>query len=83
LNGSETSGATQADQSSVLAALDSPLFNTEERIESLFLGTLARLPSDAERQVFTEHVTAGGDSTAALGDILWALLNSAEFTLNH
>ena len=83
LNGSETSGATQPDQSSVLVALDSPLFNAEERIDTLFLGTLARLPTDAERQVFSEHVTASDDSKAALGDILWALLNSAEFTLNH
>lgn len=83
LNGADVGAATEKDQSSVLMALDSPLFNDTERLETLFLGTYSRFPSETEAAVFSEHVKTSDDSRAALGDILWALLNSAEFTFNH
>jgi hypothetical protein len=55
-----------------------------ERIEHLYLGTLNRRPSEVEVVRLTEHVTkAGNNDKLVYGDILWALLNSSEFTLNH
>jgi hypothetical protein len=63
--------------------LDSPLFTTEERVETLFLGTLSRQPSEGELQLFVAHVNDSSAQRDALGDVLWALLNSAEFALNH
>jgi len=83
LNGPHVGAATKQDQSSVLMALDSPLFNDTERLETLFLGTYSRFPSEDEATIFGKHVKTSDDSRAALGDILWALLNSAEFALNH
>jgi hypothetical protein len=83
LNGSETTVATDREQSSVLMALDSPLFDDSERLEVLFLGTYSRFPTPDEAESLLDHVTAADDSREALGDVLWALLNSAEFTLNH
>jgi hypothetical protein len=86
MNGPLMRQATDLSQSDLLVALDAPFFTDERRIEVLYLSTLARLPDDAERSKFGAHVDrAAGevDRRRALGDILWALLNSAEFTLNH
>ncbi len=83
LNGANVNGASQADQSGVLIALDSPLFSVEERIDTLFLGTLARPATDDESTLFVAHVNDSEEQREALGDVLWALLNSAEFALNH
>ncbi len=50
------------------------------------LATLSRLPSDAERTKLEAYLAAGekqGETRRALGDLLWAFLNSAEFALNH
>jgi hypothetical protein len=50
------------------------------------MSTVSRLPHDFERDKFVAYAKQGGtdgDRRKALGDILWALLNSAEFALNH
>jgi hypothetical protein len=83
LNGADTAAATQNEQSSVLMALSSPLFDDRERLETLFLGTYSRFPTQQETGHLLDHVKTASDSHEALGDVLWALLNSAEFTLNH
>jgi Protein of unknown function (DUF1549)/Protein of unknown function (DUF1553) len=64
-----------------------------EKIESLYLGALARRPTRRELALATRFVEARlGDSETgspdqrareAYGDLFWALLNSAEFCLNH
>ncbi len=53
-------------------------------IEILFLATLSRRPTAAESRRLGEYLQANtGSPATAYGDILWALLNSSEFTLNH
>jgi hypothetical protein len=86
MNGQEVRTATDLTQSDILVALTAPFFTDEKRVETLFLSTLSRLPRDDERKQFVEYVNAKADTETkrkALGDVLWALLNSAEFTLNH
>ncbi|MFV1967022.1 MAG: DUF1549 and DUF1553 domain-containing protein [Pirellulaceae bacterium] len=86
LNGPQTSFTTNRDESDLLAALHAPFFTDDERVEMLFLGTLSRFPSADERLLFTGYLRDGGargDSQGAVTDLLWALLNSAEFMLNH
>ncbi|MCO6454454.1 MAG: DUF1553 domain-containing protein [Pirellulaceae bacterium] len=87
MNGANIRQATDLSQSDLLKALDSPVFSTtEQRVEALFLSALSRLPNNDEREKFVEYVDSGGgrgDSRQALSDVLWALLNSAEFVLNH
>lgn len=86
MNGQVVRQATDLSQSDLLTALDAPFFSNEQRLEVLFLSTLARFPTDEERAWIVEYVDQGGtkgDSREALGDVLWALLNSAEFVLNH
>jgi len=50
-------------------------------IERVFLATLARRPTEAEVKRLTEYVSKAGNATEAYGDILWAVLNSSEFTM--
>ena len=86
MNGAVIRQGTDLAQSDLLKALDAPFFEDHERVEVLFLSTLARMPTAAEREQFVEYVRSGGaaaDRHKALGDVLWALLNSAEFVLNH
>ncbi len=86
LNGSETAAVTDVERSGLLRALDAPWMTDDDRVENLLLVTLARLPSDEERTGFVQYVAEGGargQRAHALSDLLWAVLNSAEFQLNH
>jgi len=86
MNGANIRQATDLGQSDLLVALDAPFFSNQRRLEVLFLSTLSRQPTDDERTRFLAYVELGGtnnNSKQALGDVLWALLNSAEFVLNH
>jgi hypothetical protein len=82
MNGANVRQATDLKQSDLLVALDAPFFTTEQRVEVLFLSTLSRPPRSEERTKFGAYVEQAGNRQA-LGDVLWALLNSAEFMLNH
>jgi hypothetical protein len=52
-------------------------------IERLYLTALARRPTADETRRLTAHVRRQNNPRAAYGDILWAILNSSEFVLNH
>lgn len=58
-----------------------------EVIETLYLGTLARRPTAEESSRLVAYADKAGanasDLRNAYSDILWALLNSSEFALNH
>jgi hypothetical protein len=54
-----------------------------EMIEELFLATLSRLPDDRERAAARTHLGEKKDRTKAFADVLWALINTREFILNH
>jgi hypothetical protein len=56
------------------------------RITELYIVTLSRKPRAEEMDRLMKYVENGGapgDPKKALSDIFWALLNSAEFILNH
>ena len=53
-------------------------------IDMLFLATLSRRPTAAESQRLEAYLQGNnGNPSKAFGDILWALLNCSEFTVNH
>jgi hypothetical protein len=53
-------------------------------IERLYLATLSRRPTQAESERLAHFVrTHGTEARKAYRDILWAVLNSSEFALNH
>lgn len=49
----------------------------------LYARVLARSPSDAERQIVGEHLAQAPSRQEGFEDLLWSLLNSAEFTTRH
>lgn len=86
MNGSLIQSATGLTTSGLLTSLEAPFFSNEERIEILYLATLSRRPRPAEQQLLAGYLPedAGGQEFhECLADLLWALLNSAEFTMNH
>jgi hypothetical protein len=57
--------------------------NDEQAVEELFLATLTRFPTEKEKTEALEFLKAGKNKTEALQDVLWALINTREFILNH
>jgi hypothetical protein len=55
--------------------------SNREIVEELFLASLCRPPSAAERSALLARVERAADRRGALEDVLWALLNSKEFLL--
>jgi hypothetical protein len=55
----------------------------ETIVAELFLATVSRYPSDDERRWARDHIHSKADCKAALGEVLWALINTREFVLNH
>jgi hypothetical protein len=68
---------------SLLSSLRSAGDDPAKVIERLYLMTLSRKPTGPETKKMNEYVGKAADARAAYGDILWALLNSSEFALNH
>jgi hypothetical protein len=85
MHGALVSRATDKATSGLLKSLSAPFFTDEQRVETLFLATLSRYPAEGERDAVVDSLEKVGaaDRQQALGDVLWALVNSAEFTLNH
>jgi hypothetical protein len=53
------------------------------RIEELFLVALGRLPREAERQACLKYLRESPSAVKGLQGILWGLLNTREFVLQH
>jgi hypothetical protein len=86
MHGGLIHGATDLATSGILKSLTAPFFTDEARLDVLFLSTLSRYPEPAERELMLKAIVAAKtdeEKQQALGDVLWALLNSAEFTFNH
>jgi len=85
MNGKLVAGAVDLAQGETLAAVaDAPFLDSRAKVEVLFLATLSRRPTADEGGQFVEYVESGGpkhDRALALADVLWALINSAEFVL--
>jgi hypothetical protein len=54
-----------------------------EVVEELFLATLSRWPDANEKRDALDHVRGAKDRAAAFADVVWALINTREFILNH
>jgi hypothetical protein len=81
MNGPEMGLATNVNQLGLLASLEAPFLSDLERIETLFLATLSRFPTDDELADFAKHMEASHSpikKRIATSDLLWVLLNTAE-----
>jgi hypothetical protein len=82
MNGKFTEEATSPARGATVAALFASNRPMARRIEELYLVTLSRKPRPQETRRLLDYA-ASRDSKQALRDILWSLLNSTEFVLNH
>ncbi|MEJ5277425.1 MAG: DUF1553 domain-containing protein, partial [Thermogemmata sp.] len=57
--------------------------SNEEVTDELFLATLSRYPTAQEKAAALEHFRTARTRQEAIIDILWALINTREFILNH
>ncbi|MBJ7344510.1 MAG: DUF1553 domain-containing protein [Gemmataceae bacterium] len=57
--------------------------DTKTSIEKVYLSVLNRLPTDEEFSRMTNFLSQATDKNKGLSDMLWVLLNTSEFTLNH
>jgi hypothetical protein len=76
--------ATRLDGNDTLKYIANSSIKPAKRIEQLYLITLSRVPRAEESARLIKYVEKGGktgDSKKAFEDILWALLNSAEFMM--
>jgi hypothetical protein len=55
----------------------------EDVIETLYLAAYSRRPSADELKTTTRYVADHPNTTEAYAGLLWALVNSAEFVVNH
>jgi hypothetical protein len=87
MNGRLMNDATSLERGGTLPAVaDSYFLATPEKIEALYLAALARRPRPEELDRLVPYVERGGpglNPKTALADVFWALLNSAEFCVNH
>lgn len=57
--------------------------NDDELTDDLYLATLSRLPTSEERQTIRELLATAPAKLEVWQDVLWTLLNSAEFAFQH
>jgi hypothetical protein len=72
-----------SDPSGRVARLLKDVPSDDGRIEELFLATLSRPPSDAERQACRRYITEARSPEVGLQGVMWGLLNTREFLLQH
>lgn len=75
---------TPRGESAILGRMIGPTTADSAAVDSLYLHVLARRPTDDERSIvddfLAEHPRA---REQAFAELLWALINSSEFSLNH
>ncbi len=54
-----------------------------ERIDELYLWSVSRLPTAVERETCLNYVRESPTPKRGLEDVLWSLINTREFILNH
>ncbi len=57
--------------------------NRHDVIRQAYIRTFCRPPTDSELTTAGEYLHIAPDPASGLRDLLWALLNSKEFILNH
>jgi hypothetical protein len=86
MNGKFLSERNKVESNAALRTLTTQPTSLERRVETLYLLVLSRPPRPEEAERMSRYIERGASSeeqARALGDVYWALLNSAEFLLNH
>ena len=83
INNDQILKQVNANGDTVLARLVKEESDNQVVVNVLYARVLAREPSDRERAIVLKHVESLNDRERAFEDVLWSLLNSAEFTTRH
>ncbi len=79
MNNPMIQGKISAKGTNLLARVLSAYPNDDEALKMIYLRALARTPTDRERERCRTHIASVGNRAEAFEDILWALVNSAEY----
>ncbi|MCS6865790.1 MAG: DUF1549 and DUF1553 domain-containing protein [Gemmataceae bacterium] len=71
------------DRNGRVAQLAASTLTPEQLAEEIFLATLSRFPTPDEKTEAVKHLKQTANRTAAITDLMWALVNTREFILNH
>lgn len=83
INNDQILKQVDANGDTVLARLIKDESDNRVVIDVLYARVLAREPTGRERVIVLKHVESLNDRERAFEDVLWSLLNSAEFTTRH
>ncbi|MEZ6055178.1 MAG: DUF1549 and DUF1553 domain-containing protein [Planctomycetaceae bacterium] len=64
-------------------ATGSPSEFASKLVEEAFLRTVSRFPTDSERVASVTFLQEAKDQTVGLRDLMWSLINTKEFIVNH
>lgn len=77
------SDTTKAASTKVEAISNSDAELLKKRVEEAYLRTLSRFPETREMEIALTAIQKADSPVQGLSDLLWALINSKEFILNH
>jgi hypothetical protein len=80
---SESADKTNSDKEATGIVVNADRLKMNGLIEEAYLRTLSRNPSPSEVERSYASITQAESPTRGLSDLLWALINSKEFILNH
>lgn len=70
-------------QNLVSQLLNNSSLSNSQRLDELFLSTLSRFPTDAEKTTLLNVISSSSNPAMAFEDIQWALLNKVDFIYNY
>lgn len=73
----------KADDDNTDQQLASDKVDRDQLVRDAYLRTLSRVPTDEEKTIALAHLSGAKDVVAGARDLLWALLNTKEFIVNH
>jgi hypothetical protein len=79
MNSKAVNDKIKANPGNLVAQVLKQTGKSEDAVRQLYVRTLSRAPSERELRRCLDHISATTTRAEALEDILWALLNSAEF----
>jgi hypothetical protein len=71
------------DRNGRVATLAKSKLSNDALAEEVFLATLSRMPTADEKAEAVKHLAEAKTRTEAVTDLIWALVNTREFILNH
>ncbi len=72
-----------SDPAGQVARVEKEIKDEKERVEELFLLALGRLPKESELQACQKYLKESESTAKGLQGVLWTLLNTREFVLQH